>query len=209
MKARYHGADMSKPAEIARHGRRQPRRRFGAVDILVNNAGIQHVAPIDEFPDGALGRDHRDQPLVGFPLPRGGAAGHEEAQVGAHHQHRLGPRAGRLAQQERLRRRPSTASSASPRRWRSKSAEDGITRERHLPGLRAHPAGAEADRGPRARSAASRKSAPRRTSSSRPQPTKEFVTIEQIAAMALYLAGDAAAQINGATFSIDGGWTAR
>ena len=42
-----------------------------------------------------------------------------------------------------------------------------------------------------------------------PQPTKEFVTVEQIAAMALYLASDAAAQITGASFSIDGGWTAR
>ena len=42
-----------------------------------------------------------------------------------------------------------------------------------------------------------------------PQPTKEFVTVEQIAAMALYLAGDAAAQINGASFAIDGGGTAR
>jgi 3-hydroxybutyrate dehydrogenase len=42
-----------------------------------------------------------------------------------------------------------------------------------------------------------------------PQPTKEFVTVEQIADMALYLASEAAAQINGAMFSIDGGWTAR
>ena len=42
-----------------------------------------------------------------------------------------------------------------------------------------------------------------------PQPTKEFVKIEEIAAMALYLASEAAAQVNGAMFSIDGGWTAR
>jgi len=42
-----------------------------------------------------------------------------------------------------------------------------------------------------------------------PQPTKEFVTVEQIASMALYLSSEAAAQINGASFSIDGGWTAR
>ncbi len=42
-----------------------------------------------------------------------------------------------------------------------------------------------------------------------PQPTKQFVKIEEIAAMALYLASEAAAQVNGAMFSIDGGWTAR
>jgi len=45
----YHGADMSKPAEIgemlAHAG-----RVFGGVDILVNNAGIQHVARIENFP---------------------------------------------------------------------------------------------------------------------------------------------------------------
>jgi 3-hydroxybutyrate dehydrogenase len=42
-----------------------------------------------------------------------------------------------------------------------------------------------------------------------PVPTKEFVTVEQIAAAALFLAGDAGAQMNGATFVLDGGWTAR
>jgi 3-hydroxybutyrate dehydrogenase len=45
----YHGADMSKGAEIeAMFAYAQ--EQFGGVDILVNNAGIQHVAPIDEFP---------------------------------------------------------------------------------------------------------------------------------------------------------------
>ena len=40
------------------------------------------------------------------------------------------------------------------------------------------------------------------------QPTKEFVTSEQVAALALYLCGDDASQITGANLSIDGGWTA-
>ena len=40
------------------------------------------------------------------------------------------------------------------------------------------------------------------------QPTKQFVTAEQVAAMAVYLCSDAAAQITGANMSIDGGWTA-
>ncbi len=45
----YHGADMSKPAEIESL-MAYAAREWGGVDVLVNNAGIQHVAPIDEFP---------------------------------------------------------------------------------------------------------------------------------------------------------------
>ncbi|HEV2531051.1 3-hydroxybutyrate dehydrogenase [Phenylobacterium sp.] len=49
VRVRYHGADMTKPAEIAdmigfAH------REFGRLDILLNNAGIQHVAAIEDFP---------------------------------------------------------------------------------------------------------------------------------------------------------------
>ena len=40
------------------------------------------------------------------------------------------------------------------------------------------------------------------------QPTKEFVTVDQVASLAVYLCSDAAAQITGANLSIDGGWTA-
>ncbi len=40
------------------------------------------------------------------------------------------------------------------------------------------------------------------------QPTKEFVTVDQVASLAIYLCSDAAAQITGANLSIDGGWTA-
>src|SRR5690606_13265539 len=49
VKVGYHGADMSKPAEIEAM-MKYAAGEFGRVDILVNNAGIQHVAPVHEFP---------------------------------------------------------------------------------------------------------------------------------------------------------------
>ena len=49
VKVDYHGADMSKPAEIEAM-MAFAADKFGGVDILVNNAGIQHVAPVEEFP---------------------------------------------------------------------------------------------------------------------------------------------------------------
>ncbi|MFN4349887.1 MAG: 3-hydroxybutyrate dehydrogenase [Hylemonella sp.] len=49
VKVAYHGADMSKPAEIE-DMMKYAAAQFGRVDILVNNAGIQHVARIEDFP---------------------------------------------------------------------------------------------------------------------------------------------------------------
>ncbi len=49
VKTAYHGADISKPAEIE-DSMKFSAQQFGRVDILVNNAGIQHVAPIEQFP---------------------------------------------------------------------------------------------------------------------------------------------------------------
>ena len=104
VQAAYHGADMTKPAEIADLVA-TTEKRFGRIDILVNNAGVQHVAPIDEFPPREVGLDHRDQPHFGIPLHARRAAGHEAAPLRPHHQHRLRPRPHRLAQQMRLRGR--------------------------------------------------------------------------------------------------------
>ena len=111
VKALYSAADMSKPAEIA-DMIATTEKSFGALDVLVNNAGIQYVANIEDFPV------EKWDAVIAINLssvvphhPRRGAR-HEEAQMGPHHQHRLGARAGRQRAEGRLRRRPSTASSA-------------------------------------------------------------------------------------------------
>ena len=49
VKVAYHGADMSKPADIEAM-MKFTADTFGCVDILVNNAGIQHVSSIEDFP---------------------------------------------------------------------------------------------------------------------------------------------------------------
>lgn len=49
VKVGYHGADMSKPAEIEAM-MKYVAQEFGRTDVLVNNAGIQHVAPLEDFP---------------------------------------------------------------------------------------------------------------------------------------------------------------
>lgn len=49
VKVSYHGADMSKPADIEAM-MAAAAAEFGRVDVLVNNAGIQHVAPVESFP---------------------------------------------------------------------------------------------------------------------------------------------------------------
>ena len=110
VKAFYNGADMTKPAEIEAMIA-EAIGKMGSLDILVNNAGIQFVSPIENFPAGEMGRDHRDQPLRGVPRDPRGGAGHEGAEMGPHRQHRLRPFAGRLAVQVGLCRRQ-----ARPRR---------------------------------------------------------------------------------------------
>ena len=73
VKVGYHGADMSKPAEIEAM-MAYAASEFGGVDILVNNAGIQHVAQRRGLPGREVGRDHRHQPELGLSHHAPGAA---------------------------------------------------------------------------------------------------------------------------------------
>ena len=106
----YDAADMSKPADI-RAMVKKAETGFGKVDILVNNAGIQHVAPVENFPPDKWDAIIAINSQRAFHTMRRGDARHEEARLGPHRQHRLGPRAGGIAVKAPT-SPPSTASSA-------------------------------------------------------------------------------------------------
>ncbi len=143
VRVRYDGADMSKPEQIEAMIA-AALKEFGAIDILVNNAGIQHVAPIDEFPAGQMGCDHRHQPVVGLPHHTPGVARDEAAWLGPHRQRRLGACAGGQSVQERLRGGQARHCRTDQDRGAGSRA-GGDHRQRDLPRIRAHPAGGETD----------------------------------------------------------------
>jgi len=205
VKAAYSAADMTKPAEIAEMIK-TAETTFGSVDILVNNAGIQHVAPIEEFPI-----EKWDQ-IIGINLS---AAFHAiRAAVPGMKARKWG-------------RIVNTASAhslvASPFKSAYVTAKHGLTGLTKTVALEVATFGITANcispgyvwtplvekqipdtmkaRGMTAEQV-------KRDVLLAAQPTKEFVTVEQVAALALYLCSDAAAQITGTNISIDGGWTA-
>ena len=198
----YDGADMSKASEIE-----AMMKRIGDVDILVNNAGIQYVSPVDSFPP------ERWDAIIAINL------------TSAFHTTRLAlpamkkKRWGRvinIASAHGLVASPNKSAYVAAKHGivgftktvALEVAEHGVTANSICPGFVYTPL-VEKQIQDRARE---RGITPERAAKDvilEPQPTKEFVKIEEIAAMALYLATPAAASINGAAISIDGGWTAR
>jgi 3-hydroxybutyrate dehydrogenase len=205
VKAIYSGADMTKPNEIA-DMIATATRDLGSVDILINNAGIQFVSPIEEFP-----LDKWDQ-IIAINLS---AAFH-------------GMRAAIPGMKARKWGRIiSTASAHSLVASPFKSAY--VTAKHGLAGLTKTAALETATFGitvnaispgyvwtPLVERQIPETMAARGLSRDQvikdvmlgAQPTKQFVTSEQVAATAVFLCSDAASQITGANISVDGGWTA-
>ncbi len=206
VKARFHGADMSKPAQIGELVR-AAEAEFGAADILVNNAGIQHVAPIDQFPE------ERWDAIIAINLSSAFHA--TKAALPGMKQRRWG-RVINIASAHGLVASPNKSAYVAAKHGiigftkaaALETAELGIRVNAICPGFVLTPlVQKQIDDLARQNNISAEQAT--RDLILAPQPTKEFVTVEQIASMALYLASDAAAQINGASFSIDGGWTAR
>jgi 3-hydroxybutyrate dehydrogenase len=206
VKAVYSPADMTKPAEIAAMIK-MAETQLGSCDILVNNAGIQHVAPIEEFPVDKWDAIIAINLTAAFHAMRAAIPGMKARKWG---------------------RIISTASAhslvASPFKSAYVTAKHGITGLTKTAALEVATFGITvncispgyvltplvAKQIPDTMKA--RNMTEEQVKNDvllAAQPTKQFVTVEQIAAMALYLTSDLAASITGTNIVIDGGWTAQ
>ncbi len=205
-KAIYDGADMTKPAEIAAMIERAA-AELGGVDILVNNAGIQHVAPVDEFPDDKWDAIIAVNLSSAFPATKHALPPMKKKRWG---------RIINIASAHGLVASPNKSAYISAKHGivgltkatALEVAEHGIRVNSICPGF-VHTPLVEKQIIDRAAENNMTRDRAIREIILAPQPTHEFVTVEQIAGTALFLCSPAADQITGAQFSVDGGWTAR
>ena len=206
VKAAYDGADMSNPGQI-RALVAKAQAAFGALDILVNNAGIQHVAPIDEFPEEKWDAIIAINLTSAFHATKAALAGMKKRQWG---------RVINIASAHGLVASPNKSAYVAAKHGvvgftktlALEVAELGITSNAICPGFVLTPlVQVQIEDQAKARGISPQQAAKEIILA--PQPSKEFVKLEEVAAMAVYLASPIAASVNGASFSIDGGWTAR
>jgi 3-hydroxybutyrate dehydrogenase len=206
VKVRYYGADMSKVAEI--EGMiQQVEAEFGSIDILVNNAGIQQVSPVENFPVDKWDAILAINLSASFHTIRCALPKMKEKGWG---------RIINIASAHALVASPYKSAYVTAKHGIAgltktvalETATSGITMNAICPGYVWTPL--------------VQKQIPE-TAKTRgiteeqvindvmllAQPTKKFVTIEQVAALAGFLASDIAASITGAMIPIDGGWTAQ
>jgi 3-hydroxybutyrate dehydrogenase len=201
----YDGADMTKP-EAIRAMVEKAATTFGAVDILVNNAGIQHVAPVDEFPI-----DKWDA-IIAINLS---SAFHTTRAALPGMKHKGWGRIVNIASAHALVASPFKSAYVSAKHGLAgltktvalEVAQLGITANAICPGYVLTPL-VQNQIPDTARARGISEEAVVRDVILAAQPTKQFVKVEEVAALAAYLCSDAAAAITGALLSIDGGWTA-
>ncbi|WP_281976692.1 3-hydroxybutyrate dehydrogenase [Pseudorhizobium flavum] len=202
----YHAADMTKPEEIA-DLIDAAKETFGSVDVLVNNAGIQHVAKIEDFPT-----EKWDQIIAinltssfhtmrtAIPLMKEKGKGRIINVASAHALTASPFKSAYVAAKHGILGLTKTAA--------LELAEFGITVNAICPGYVLTPL-VEKQIPDTARERGISEDQVKTDVMLRLQATKEFVSIEEVAATAVFLASDAARQITGTHISIDGGWTAQ
>ena len=205
VKVRYSAADMRKPTEIAAMIN-MAESSFGSVDILVNNAGVQHVAPIEEFPIEMWDTILAINLSSAFHTTRAVVPGMKARKWG---------RIINTASAHSLVASPFKAAYVTAKHGLAgltktvalELAAFGITVNCISPGYVWTPLVERQIPDTMAARHLTREQVINDVLLAA-QPTKQFVTVEQVAALAVYLCSDAASQITGANLSIDGGWTA-
>ncbi|MGY9015441.1 MAG: 3-hydroxybutyrate dehydrogenase [Rhodospirillales bacterium] len=180
---------------------------YGSIDVLVNNAGVQHVSPVVDFPQEQWEYIQSLNLSASFHLCRMVLGNMTDKGWG---------RIINIASAHGLVASPYKAAYVAAKHGivgltkviALETAEAGVTCNAICPGYVLTPLVTEQITGQ-----AKAHNLPRdqviRDVILAPQPTKEFVTIEEVSALAAYLCSDAARSITGSSLSIDGGWTAR
>ncbi|MGL4727188.1 MAG: 3-hydroxybutyrate dehydrogenase [Bosea sp. (in: a-proteobacteria)] len=182
-------------------------KAFGGVDILVNNAGIQHVAPIDEFPDDKWEAIIQINLMAAFhatkaalPHMKKGGWGRIINTASAHSLVASPFKSAYVAAKHGIAGLTKTVA--------LEVAQAKITVNAISPGYVWTPL-VEKQIPDTMKARGLTEEQVKRDVLLAAQPTKEFVTVEQVAAMAVFLCSDAASGITGTNISMDGGWVAQ
>jgi len=206
VEVRYHAANMLDPDAIAEmvafaHS------EFGRVDILVNNAGIQHVAPVDEFPTAKWDAIIAINLTASFhtikaaiPVMKAQGRGRIINLASAHALVASPFKSAYVAAKHGIMGLTKTVA--------LEVAETGITVNAICPGYVKTPL-VEGQIADTAKARGISKDEVVRDVMLAAQPTKKFVTYDELVGALLYLASDAGASCNGTSISVDGGWIAK
>ncbi|MDR6113246.1 MULTISPECIES: 3-hydroxybutyrate dehydrogenase [unclassified Sphingomonas] len=204
--ALYDAADMTRPDQIEAMIARAA-AETGSVDIVINNAGIQHVAPIAEFPV------EKWDAIIAINLS---SAWHMMRAAIPHMRQKGWGRIITTASAHSLVASPNKSAYVAAKHGvvgitktvALEVATDGITANCISPGYVWTPLVENQIPDTMKARGLSREQVIEDVLL-KAQPTKEFVTVEQVAALALFLCRDEARAITGANLSVDGGWTAQ
>ena len=200
----YDGADMSRQEAIEAMMRRAT-DHFGGIDVLVNNAGIQHVAPVDEFPVDKWNA------ILAINLT---AAFHTTRLALPHMKFNGWGRIVNIASAHALVASPYKSAYVAAKHGIAgftktvalEVAEIGITANAVCPGYVLTPL-VEQQIPDTAKARGITEEQVKRDVLLAAQPTKRFVTTDEVAQLVAFLCSDAAASITGTVMPIDGGWT--
>lgn len=203
---RYDGADLMQ-GEACADLVRGALGAYGRLDLLVNNAGIQHVAPIEDFPVEKWNAIIAVNLVSAFHTIRLALPGMKQRRWG---------RIINIASAHALVASPFKSAYVAAKHGIAgltktvalETAASGVTVNAICPGYVLTPL-VENQIPDTARTRGITEAQVINDVLLAAQPTRKFVTIEQVAALSVYLAGDAAASVTGSVISIDGGWTAQ